>query len=102
MQMSREVKAQLELYLSMRAWYNTALSKIKKDVKIKARGGFRACCGESIRIMLTLDHIRPKAQGETSEPQNIQVLCLGCNDAKGREPECPHMTEARKLFKLTA
>ncbi|MEV5953740.1 HNH endonuclease [Streptomyces sp. NPDC051987] len=31
---------------------------------------------------LTADHVVPKAAGGTDDPENIQVLCRGCNSRK--------------------
>lgn len=31
---------------------------------------------------LTVDHIVPKAAGGTNDPDNLQVLCRGCNSRK--------------------
>jgi len=42
--------------------------------------GFNAA-GEE--ILLTMDHVRPKAQGGTNNLDNAQTLCGPCNFAKG-------------------
>ncbi|HWU23253.1 MAG TPA: HNH endonuclease [Nocardioides sp.] len=31
---------------------------------------------------LTADHVVPKARGGSDDPENIQVLCRGCNSRK--------------------
>jgi 5-methylcytosine-specific restriction endonuclease McrA len=66
---------------------------------IDERGAHCACCGETLRSALTFDHIIPKALGGTSEPYNIQLLCLTCNGLKGSgRTDCPHTDEARRLL----
>ena len=38
-------------------------------------------------VMLTVDHIIPKARGGSNELHNLQVLCEPCNVAKAdKEP----------------
>jgi 5-methylcytosine-specific restriction endonuclease McrA len=37
-------------------------------------------------IMMTLDHIVPKSKGGTKAPNNIQLLCTHCNNAKEDKP----------------
>lgn len=94
--MSTGTKAQVELYCLMRCRDAAQKAKAARAEKIAMRGGFCQCCGESVAAMLTLDHIKPRADGGTGDPPNIQILCLGCNNAKGRNVECPHAAEARR------
>jgi 5-methylcytosine-specific restriction endonuclease McrA len=37
-------------------------------------------CGK--KHNLTIDHIKPKCKGGTSEPKNLQTLCWFCNQSK--------------------
>jgi hypothetical protein len=61
-----------------------------------------ACCGESERAFLTIDHIRPtnnkhdhgtnlyRRLKKENFPLGYQVLCYNCNIAKGQYGHCPH------------
>jgi 5-methylcytosine-specific restriction endonuclease McrA len=54
-----------------------------KPVRIFERdGGKCLCCGTTQK--LTLDHITPQAMGGGDEDENLQTLCLSCNDMKGK------------------
>jgi hypothetical protein len=73
-----------------------------------------ACCGESNRAFLTLDHVnndgkedRAKASGwatiyrraiREQDKSKYQILCYNCNLGKSRNGGvCPHLAENRKL-----
>jgi 5-methylcytosine-specific restriction endonuclease McrA len=59
------------------------------------RGARCECCGESLIFALTHDHILPVSAGGETVPENLQVLCLSCNQMKGNRQECPHQTIRR-------
>lgn len=46
-------------------------------------------CGRQIRQRvlfkdeINIDHIRPRSHGGTSEPENLQVVHMACNQLKG-------------------
>ncbi len=82
-----------------------------QDAAINAYGGYRcACCGETERFFLTIDHINNdgnvfrKATGflqhgakfykwlkDNQYPSGYQVLCSNCNHGKHRNHGiCPH------------
>jgi len=90
-------------------------AKIEKTQAINAYGGVCACCGESNKAFLTLDHVnndgaahRRKLKAEFGGhplgvrfysilrrggyPQDVplQVLCWNCNCAKQYYKDCPH------------
>jgi len=63
------------------------------------------CCGETIIVFLTIDHINGRNGSEESKlrggklyrwlvwnefPPGYQVLCWNCNYAKYHNGECPH------------
>lgn len=76
---------------------------------LKAYGGKCACCGEARAIFLTFDHIDPVLRKTLNDgasaklhkelaslrkrgwPQeNLQVMCMNCNYAKGKLVICEH------------
>lgn len=82
-----------------------------RDTVLNHYGAKCACCGESHRAMLTLDHIAEDGQAHRSKikagtnatkrvyadviaqgfPPSFQILCLSCNMAKSRNGGvCPH------------
>jgi 5-methylcytosine-specific restriction endonuclease McrA len=38
-------------------------------------------------IALSIDHITPKAKGGTNHLENLQLMCLECNNLKMHVPE---------------
>ena len=77
---------------NVRAWHRL---KKQKDVpgrfsgddliaKFDMQGG-RCLCGADLCINWTVDHIVPISRGGTHWPDNIQLLCSPCNNAKGRK-----------------
>lgn len=48
---------------------------------VKRDGETCAKCGTTLN--LTLDHIVPKSRGGSNRIANLQILCVGCNQAKG-------------------
>lgn len=57
------------------------------------------CCGETLSIALTFDHVegggckeRKLATRAITEgyPARFQVLCMNCNHAKADNGKCPH------------
>lgn len=82
--------------------YNSRL----KDAAYAAYGGYEcACCGETTKEFLQLDHVNNdgaehrRAIGgltiyawlkKANYPPGFQVLCANCNHAKGHYGECPH------------
>lgn len=61
-----------------------------KYAKYGIQKGRCASCGHHFRTVedLTVDHIFPRYDGGSDEPENIQLLCLSCNSAKGnRAPD---------------
>jgi 5-methylcytosine-specific restriction endonuclease McrA len=97
--MSAGVKAQLELYCDMRRVHESRERAEKRKQMIDERGAFCACCGDIYYPALTIDHITPRSRGGSSQPGNIQVLCLTCNGLKGSEREaCPHVEVVRRLM----
>lgn len=44
---------------------------------------------------LTKDHIIPKAKGGTSDPSNLQILCLFCNQKKAADVLFPRSVRMR-------
>jgi hypothetical protein len=66
-----------------------------------------ACCGETLKSVLTIDHVVPcgKAgrKGFTWRrvltegcPPAYQILCFNCNFSKGDRERCQHMDAGEK------
>ena len=90
----------------------TAQNARIKDAVFAAYGGYKcACCGETEKAFLTLDHLnndgnqhRKQVAGRTSGagvwtyrwamkngfPPVFQVLCMNCNWGKRQTGVCPH------------
>lgn len=80
-----------------------------KDRVFAAYGGYRcACCGETRKEFLQIDHINNDGYEHRKKigksklyswlnrhkfPAGFQVLCANCNFAKGHFGECPHVRE---------
>jgi len=75
---------------------------------IGAYGGKCACCGETRKEYLTIDHIDGNGRKHKREmgfqdiyhwlrqnnyPEGFQVLCFNCNSGKGNYSVCPHNKE---------
>lgn len=83
-----------------------AKNQANKRLVMKYYGDKCACCGESERAFLSIDHIdnsgayhrKNKTQGASlyvwlkrnAFPQGFQILCYNCNWAKSRAGGCPH------------
>jgi hypothetical protein len=78
---------------------------------IDALGAACACCGETIRAALTIDHVHNDGGEERQRfedmrdyyrhmlargcpPGHYQVLCLNCHEAKNAYGKCPHQQQA--------
>lgn len=59
-----------------------AIKEIKAKRKIK-KGKACVYCNCNNSMILTVDHITPKARGGTDENSNKQVTCYICNYLKG-------------------
>jgi len=79
--------------------------RLRNEV-LDAYGSHCACCGETKRHFLTIDHINNdgaehrRKVGHTYSwlkknnfPPGFQVLCYNCNCSKGFYGQCPHITE---------
>jgi 5-methylcytosine-specific restriction endonuclease McrA len=55
----------------------------KPGKQASALGSVCLCCGRGED--LTVDHIIPPIRGGSSHPDNLQVLCRGCNAAKRQQ-----------------
>lgn len=72
-------------------------------------GNFCACCGESRREFLSIDHINGagKVRGEPDIyrrliregfPEGFRTLCFNCNCSIGFHGYCPHQIERQNLL----
>ena len=69
-----------------------------------------ACCGETERAFLTIDHVNNNGREHRKQvvgvflqwiirqgfPTDLQILCFNCNCATGRVGQCPHETARRR------
>jgi 5-methylcytosine-specific restriction endonuclease McrA len=63
---------------------NAGGSFTQEDIQIlfKRQRGKCACCRESIKDGYEIDHIEPVSKGGSSDPTNLQLLCMPCNRRK--------------------
>lgn len=62
----------------------------KQRFRIFVRDGFRCqyCCKRFTPTALTLDHITPRSQNGSDDPENLAASCIPCNQRKGnRTPD---------------
>ena len=84
--------------------YHQGLNLIRVRARVyRQYGGICACCSESRRVFLTIDHVNNDGANERKkhiigimlyyralkEPSRYQILCRNCNWAK-RFGLCPH------------
>jgi 5-methylcytosine-specific restriction endonuclease McrA len=62
------------------------VSESTKKIVYTRDGGICQCCGSSTN--LEYDHIIPYSCGGSSDPSNIQLLCLPCNRSKSNSCTC--------------
>jgi hypothetical protein len=85
-------------------------NKERRNIILEHYGARCACCGETTREFLTIDHknndgARHKKELKTRDPQRVykwiidnnfpntfQILCYNCNCAKGVYGYCPHQS----------
>lgn len=66
----------------------------KQRFRIFVRDHFRCqyCCKKFQPADLTLDHIIPRSQNGTDDPENLATACIPCNQRKGaRTPDAARM-----------
>jgi hypothetical protein len=89
-----------------------------KDIVFKAYGDKCACCGETLRVFLAIDHVNNDGNTHRKKvgrslwgvlleairrnfPADFQLLCHNCNAAKAILGQCPHAllhnTKEKKL-----
>lgn len=56
-------------------------SKLNREMIFARDGNKCLCCGTMNN--LTLDHVIPKSQGGSNKQENLQTLCMDCNQRKG-------------------
>ena len=62
------------------------ISASTKKIVFARDGGMCQCCGSMQE--LEYDHITPFSCGGTSDPSNIQLLCMHCNRSKSNSCIC--------------
>jgi len=52
---------------------------------VRAQGGICPLCALPLAVTesWTIDHIRPRSQGGSNDPRNLQIVHHACNGAKG-------------------
>ena len=62
--------------------------KTQKHVLFGMQEGKCAGCQVSFHFRnMTIDHIKPRSEGGTDHPTNLQLLCGACNSTKGNRPQ---------------
>jgi hypothetical protein len=75
------------LFISISAFSQSRyISETTKKIVFSRDGGSCNCCGSSSN--LEYDHITPFSCGGSSEPSNIQLLCMSCNRSKSNSCTC--------------
>jgi 5-methylcytosine-specific restriction protein A len=60
--------------------YGTEWDKVRKVVLERDKGLCQVCLRDGrVTGAKTVDHIKPKAQGGTDDPANLQVICASCH-----------------------
>ena len=56
-----------------------------RAIKYQRKADFDHCCAYcgDLPIFLTIDHVIPRSQGGTNEPNNLLPACKNCNESKG-------------------
>lgn len=104
-EISRRIKQRRESHPEVYAARDKAnREKLRNDI-LQHYGGKCVCCGEAAYEFLAIDHIdgngnaHRRAIGQSNlyrwirkngYPDNFQVLCHNCNNAKGFYGYCPH------------
>lgn len=83
---------------TQKEWYKT-----KREQFLEMYGGKCACCGETEKDFLTIEHVRGQRgmirEGSNAayrksvkeyRPDLYEILCYNCNCAKGKLGYCPH------------
>ncbi len=88
--------------------YQKSLVKKYRDIVLDAYGAKCACCGETRRRFLTIEHLNGDGHKHRKAlkhrvyfdiyKQNFPkdkyaILCMNCNFARGRGKQCPHDIE---------
>ena len=64
---------------------------------LKAHDRRCALCGATAKEdRLDLDHIKPRSKGGTTTPENLQVLCAKCNQAKSNKDATDFRSDPRE------
>jgi predicted restriction endonuclease len=74
---------QINLTLRQKSFIAISLHRFRVDVL--SRDGYKCvfCGRNSQEISLEIDHIFPFSQGGSNKPDNLQTLCIDCNQGKG-------------------
>lgn len=59
-----------------------AIAVVIYQVKKQVQRDVLAINPEGMEVMLTLDHIKPRAKGGPDRLHNLQTMCFPCNNAK--------------------
>ena len=63
--------------------YGSAWVKLREVIIARDLGLCQPCKREGrVTPFKAVDHIRPKSQGGTDEPDNLECICRACHDAK--------------------
>ncbi|MFZ9586360.1 MAG: HNH endonuclease [Crocinitomicaceae bacterium] len=75
------------IFISISAFSQSRyISETTKKIVYTRDGGACQCCGSTTNI--EYDHFVPYSCGGSSEPSNIQLLCMSCNRSKSNSCTC--------------
>jgi hypothetical protein len=99
-----------------RTWDKQRRQLLKERMYDFLGGPICACCGETNKAFLTLDHVygdgaqdnrgggmstmRKRLRKVEANPDRYQILCYNCNCGKRTGLKCPHEYEMEEIFNV--
>ena len=77
------LRLQLNAVLAARQRLRSQVKPTVRKAMGEAQDWLCVYCGADISKRASIDHIVPVIRGGTSDPENLQLVCLRCNQSKG-------------------